>query len=66
MDQGPRRGRNVTKENIAHVTVDVNIPIEHSSWIALRCFENRKDKRPRFAHAAPTWIEVKEKPLRAK
>src|SRR5947209_315280 len=44
--------------------LDARIPIEHSSWIAVRCFEDRADKRVRFAHTGPCHIEVADKPLR--
>jgi hypothetical protein len=35
-----------------------------SGWIAVRCYEERPDKRVRFAHGAPVHIEVPGKPLR--
>lgn len=38
--------------------------VETSSWIAVRCFEERPDKRIRFAHSAPLYIDVPGKPLR--
>jgi hypothetical protein len=40
------------------------VKIDGSSWIAVRCFEDRPDKRIRFAHSAPVWIDVAGKPLR--
>lgn len=40
------------------------IRLSETSWIALRGFENRHDNRPRFAHTAPVWHEVAERPLR--
>jgi hypothetical protein len=43
---------------------DVTLPIDGSSWIAVRCFEERPDKRVRFAHSAPWHVEVDGKPLR--
>lgn len=41
-------------------------PIEAtgSSWVAVRCFEDRDDRRIRFAHTAPLYIDVPGKPLR--
>lgn len=45
-------------------TINEKLNIEHSSWIAVRCFEDRPDKRVRFAHTAPIHIEVPGKPLR--
>src|SRR5262245_34275415 len=40
------------------------IPIDGTSWIAVRCFEDRPDKRIRFAHSSPVHIDVPAKPLR--
>jgi hypothetical protein len=44
--------------------LDAKIQIDHSSWIAVRCFEDRADKRVRFAHTGPCHVEVAGKPLR--
>jgi hypothetical protein len=44
--------------------LDAKIPIDHSAWIAIRCFEDRADKRVRFAHTGPCHVEVAGKPLR--
>ncbi len=35
-----------------------------TSWIAVRGFEDRPDKRPRFAHTAPVHHTVTDRPLR--
>jgi hypothetical protein len=40
------------------------VKIGETSWLAVRCFEDRPDKRIRFAHTAPVWIDVPGKPLR--
>ena len=40
------------------------VNVDSSSWIAVRCFEDRGDKRIRFAHSSPFHIDVKGKPLR--
>jgi hypothetical protein len=40
------------------------IPIDGTSWIAIRCFEDRADKRIRFAHSGPVHIDVPGKSLR--
>ncbi|HMF12943.1 MAG TPA: CehA/McbA family metallohydrolase [Gemmataceae bacterium] len=45
-------------------SLDTKIQIDHSSWIAVRCFEDRADKRVRFAHTGPCHVEVAGKPLR--
>jgi len=44
--------------------IDERIPIDGTSWIAVRCFEDRPDKRIRFAHTSPVHIDVPGKPLR--
>jgi hypothetical protein len=46
------------------VRFEAVVPLEQSSWIAVRVFERRSDKRPRFAHSAPVHFEVAGKPLR--
>jgi hypothetical protein len=35
-----------------------------SSWLAVRCFEERDGKRVRFAHTAPVHIDGAGRPLR--
>ena len=37
-----------------------------SSWLAVRCFEERANGRFRFAHTAPWWFEIEGRPLRPK
>ncbi|MGI8604061.1 MAG: hypothetical protein ACR2OZ_13865 [Verrucomicrobiales bacterium] len=44
--------------------IDERLMLDESSWIALRCFEDRPDKRIRFAHSAPFFIDISGKPLR--
>jgi hypothetical protein len=44
--------------------VSESIASDATSWIAVRCFEARPDKRVRFAHSGPFYINVKGKPLR--
>jgi hypothetical protein len=44
--------------------VDESLPIEATSWVAVRCFEDRPDGRARFAHSGPFHIDVAGKPLR--
>jgi hypothetical protein len=38
--------------------------VEESSWIAVRCFETHPDRRVRFAHSNPVYVELPGKPLR--
>jgi hypothetical protein len=40
------------------------LEVTETSWVALRCFEDREDGRPRWAHSAPIWIDVPGKPIR--
>ncbi|MGE3822134.1 MAG: CehA/McbA family metallohydrolase, partial [Isosphaeraceae bacterium] len=44
--------------------IEETIPIDGSSWIAIRCFEKLANGRERFAHSAPVFIDVEGKPLR--
>jgi hypothetical protein len=38
--------------------------VDSSSWVAVRCFEDRPQGRVRFAHSSPVHMEVAGKPLR--
>jgi len=42
----------------------IDLPVETSSWIALRCFEDRPDRRPRFAHTSPVHVHIAGSSLR--
>ena len=44
--------------------IAATIELEGSSWVAVRAFEDRPDKRIRFAHSSPVHISVPGKPLR--
>jgi len=44
--------------------INANIDINSSSWIAVRCFEQRPEGRCRFAHTGPFHVEVEGKPLK--
>jgi hypothetical protein len=43
--------------------IDETVPIDGSSWLAVRCFEDRAEERVRFAHTAPFHIDVPARPL---
>ena len=43
--------------------VDETIQLNGSGWLAVRCFEERADKRVRFAHTAPVFVDVPGMPL---
>jgi hypothetical protein len=45
-------------------SIDEKVRIDGTSWIAVRCFEQRADRRVRFAHSSPVHIDVPGKPLR--
>jgi hypothetical protein len=57
-------GSSKLKGSAVTTSIDVQIPIEHSSWIALRCFERRErdgegaGDRTFYAHTAPVHIEI--------
>jgi len=40
------------------------VEVHESTWLAVRCYEILPDGRERFAHSAPIFIDVKDKPLR--
>jgi hypothetical protein len=44
--------------------IDTRLRLDGSSWVAVRCFEDRPDKRVRFAHSGPFHLEVTGRPLR--
>jgi hypothetical protein len=53
-----------TKPSAYESPIEETFRIDSSSWIAVRCFEDRPDKRVRFAHTGPIYIDVAGKPLR--
>ena len=44
--------------------IDARVELEGSSWIAIRVFEERPDRRIRFAHSSPVHVDIPGKPLR--
>lgn len=48
----------------AHVkaNIDQTVTFDRSGWVLVRCFENRPDKKIRFAHSAPVFVEIPGKP----
>jgi hypothetical protein len=44
--------------------IDEALTLDGSSWVAVRCFEDRPDGRARFAHSGPFHIDVAARPLR--
>ena len=47
----------------SEAVVDEIIQLNGSGWLAVRCFEARPDKRVRFAHTAPVFVDVPGMPL---
>ncbi len=45
-------------------TFTVRVPLDGTTWIAVRAWEPQSDGRFRFAHSAPVWFEDAQKPLR--
>jgi hypothetical protein len=54
----------LTAKGSFRVRFEHEIELESSSWVAVRAFEAREDRRPRFAHTAPMHFKVEGKPLR--
>ena len=42
----------------------VRIPLDGTTWVAVRAWEPQSDGRFRFAHSAPVWFDDAHKPLR--
>jgi hypothetical protein len=40
-----------------------DVELDGSGWVAVRAFENRPDRRVRFAHTSPVHVEVPGRPL---
>ncbi len=58
----PRLAR--TKERAWESPFREVIEVDRTGWMAVRCWEEREGARVRFAHSSPTWIEVKDQPIR--
>lgn len=44
--------------------VSADVAVDGTSWVAVRCFEDRPDRRLRFAHTGPFHVDVPGNPLR--
>jgi hypothetical protein len=53
-----------TTEGAHEASFDVTVPLDGSSWVAVRAFEEAPAGRFRFAHGAPVHLDVPGKPLR--
>ncbi len=59
------RGKSWRGDAIAPVVSSKSrVEATRSTWYAVRCYEELPDGRERFAHSAPFFIDVKDKPLR--
>ncbi len=58
--QKPVRNRDGAFE----IPFTASVQVNGTSWIALRCWEERSDGRVRFAHTAPSWFDDASRPLR--
>jgi len=45
-------------------TFDETLPLEGSTWVAVRAFAELDNGRPRFAHTSPVHVDVPGRPLR--
>ncbi|MBI3855421.1 MAG: hypothetical protein HY293_06995 [Planctomycetes bacterium] len=45
-------------------TASIELQLRDSFWVAARCVEDRPDGRFRWAHSAPTYVELGDKPIR--
>ena len=41
-----------------------SLKLDGTSWVAVRAFEQRAGQRVRFAHTAPRWFDVPDRPLK--
>jgi peptidoglycan/xylan/chitin deacetylase (PgdA/CDA1 family) len=55
-----------TEAGAYQTDLTTSVWIDESSWMALRCFESRPNGRFRFAHTAPWFVEVPDRPVRAR
>lgn len=49
--------------NSTETSIDREIPLAGTTWIALRVWEPREDGRFRFAHTSPVWFDDATQPL---
>lgn len=62
--QSLRPQNELTPASVFQSQVAADVSIETSGWVCIRCTEDRPDKRLRFAHTAPWWLDIPGKPLR--
>ncbi len=55
---------NANANGVYSQEIDITLPVDSSSWLALRSFARWQDDRPRFAHTAPIFVDYPNQPLR--
>ena len=58
------RPANRETERAYESPIDEALTLDGTSWVAVRCFEDRPDGRVRFAHSGPFHVDVAGRPLR--
>lgn len=53
-----------TPEGAYRTEFDLDVVTSGSSWLAVRCFEDRPAAKVAFAHSNPVYVDVAEHPLR--
>jgi hypothetical protein len=57
---------NQNAEGAFEADIGKEVSIQGTSWLAVRCWEERPGGRIRFAHTAPVWFDELDAPLRPK
>jgi hypothetical protein len=52
------------KDGAYESPIDEKVTFAESGWLIVRCYEDRPDKRLRFAHTSPFHVDVAGKPVR--
>lgn len=52
------------KDGAYESPIDEKVKFAESGWLIVRCYEDRPDKRVRFAHTSPFHVDVPDHPVR--
>lgn len=52
------------KDGAFESAIDEKVTFAESGWLIVRCYEDRPDRRVRFAHTSPFHVDVAGKPVR--
>jgi len=55
-----------TREGAFEASFKGTVEVTGTSWVAVRCWEEREGSRVRFAHTGPVWFDAADAPLRPK